>query len=311
MTAILKQYYELTKPGVVALIVFTAIVGMLLAIDGQIPWLLILISSLGIGLAASSGAVLNHLIDQKNDAKMVRTQHRPLPSGRLSSRQVLTFAITLAVLGLGLLQWYVNTLTMVLTFVSLIGYALIYTVYLKPATPQNIVIGGAAGAAPPLLGWTAITGSLDPPAFVLFLIIYVWTPPHFWALAIYRRHDYAATGTPMLPVTHGVRFTALQIVLYTILLVIVTLLPWMIGMSGVFYLGGAVILGLAFLIYVIRLMRSLDDLLAMRVFGFSITYLMALFAFLLVDHYLPYNSALQPGELPLERIAGASMVTAR
>ncbi len=302
MTSSLKQYYELTKPKVVALIVFTAIVGMLLASESMISWWLLLVSSLGIGLAASSAAALNHLIDQKNDAKMARTQHRPLPTGQLSSRQVIIFAIVLAVLGLGLLQIYVNTLTMVLTFVSLIGYAMIYTIYLKHATPQNIVIGGAAGAAPPLLGWVAVTGTLDPEAFVLFLIIYVWTPPHFWALAIYRRHDYAATDTPMLPVTHGVRFTALQIVLYTVLLFVVTLLPWVIKMSGLFYLGGAIILGVAFLVYVIRLMKSLDEFLAMRVFGYSITYLMALFGFLLVDHYLPYGQPEKSNELPLERV---------
>jgi protoheme IX farnesyltransferase len=266
------RYFELTKPRVVALIVFTAVIGMFLAVPGLPPWRPVLFGSLGIWLAASSAAAINHLLDQRIDALMVRTAHRPLPTGGLNSRQVLV--------------WQVNVLTAWLTFASLIGYAIVYTGYLKRATPQNIVIGGAAGAAPPVLGWAAISNTVDPHALLLFLIIFIWTPPHFWALAIFRREDYARALIPMLPVIYGVTYTRWQILFYTILLFIVTLLPWITGMSGLFYLGGAVVLGAVFLYYAIRLMDPPDELFAMEVFKYSIWYLMALFAFLLIDHWI-------------------------
>ncbi|MER2557260.1 MAG: heme o synthase [Candidatus Competibacter denitrificans] len=280
-----RDYLELTKPRVVALITFTAMVGMLLATPGMVPWEILLFGSLGIALMAGSAAAINHLVDRKVDAVMVRTQHRPLPSGHLESWQVLGFAMIIGVCGFGLLLAFTNALTAVLTFASLIGYAVIYTLFLKRATPQNIVIGGAAGAAPPLLGWTAVTGHVDSGALLLFLIIYVWTPPHFWALAIHRRHDYANADIPMLPVTHGVGFTRLHILLYTILLFLVTLLPFLTGMSSWLYLMGAVLLGLRFLSFAVRLYATGDNRLAMPTFGFSIVYLFGLFAALMLDHY--------------------------
>ncbi|HRC68258.1 MAG: heme o synthase [Candidatus Competibacter denitrificans] len=280
-----RDYLELTKPRVVALITFTAMVGMLLATPGMVPWEILLFGSLGIALMAGSAAAINHLVDRKVDAVMVRTQHRPLPSGHLESWQVLGFAVIIGVCGFGLLLAFTNALTAVLTFASLIGYAVIYTLFLKRATPQNIVIGGAAGAAPPLLGWTAVTGHVDSGALLLFLIIYVWTPPHFWALAIHRRHDYANADIPMLPVTHGVGFTRLHILLYTILLFLVTLLPFLTGMSSWLYLMGAVLLGLRFLSFAVRLYATGDNRLAMPTFGFSIVYLFGLFAALMLDHY--------------------------
>jgi protoheme IX farnesyltransferase len=286
MSSLASRYFELCKPRVVALIVFTAVVGMFLAVPGWPPLSALVAGTLGIGLAASSAAAINHLLDQRIDAVMARTRNRPLPSGQLRVGQVLGFALILAVVSMALLVVWVNTLTAVLTFLSLIGYAIVYTVWLKRATPQNIVIGGAAGAAPPVLGWTAVTGMVDHNALILFLIIYVWTPPHFWALAIHRRSDYAAVDIPMLPVTHGVRFTLWHILFYTILLVIVTTLPYLTGMSGVFYLAGVTVLNLGFLWYVLRLMRENDERLPMQTFGYSIIYLMVLFAFLLVDHYL-------------------------
>ncbi|HWR95306.1 MAG TPA: heme o synthase [Arenimonas sp.] len=286
MTIVFKDYFELTKPRVVALIVFTAIIGMFLAVPGMPPWKPVLFGSLGIWLAASSAAAINHLLDQRIDAIMARTAHRPLPSGSLSGRQVLVFAVLLGALSMLLLVWQVNVLTAVLTFASLIGYAIVYTGFLKRATPQNIVIGGAAGAAPPVLGWAAISNTVDPHALLLFLIIFVWTPPHFWALAIFRREDYARALIPMLPVIYGVTYTRWQILFYTILLFVVTLLPWITGMSGLFYLGGAVVLGAVFLYYAIRLMNPPDELFAMEVFKYSIWYLMALFAFLLIDHWV-------------------------
>ncbi|MCB1820924.1 MAG: heme o synthase, partial [Candidatus Competibacteraceae bacterium] len=242
-----REYLELTKPKVVALITFTAMVGMLLATPGMVPWPILLFGSLGIALMAGSAAAINHLVDRRVDAMMARTCRRPLPSGQLDTWQVLTFSLLIGVLGFVLLLAFTNALTAVLTFASLIGYAVIYTLFLKRATPQNIVIGGAAGAAPPLLGWTAVTGQVDPGALLLFLIIYIWTPPHFWALAIHRRHDYANADIPMLPVTHGVAFTRLHILLYTILLFLITLLPFLTGMSGWIYLIGAVGFGLRFL----------------------------------------------------------------
>ena len=280
------DYFELTKPRVVALIVFTAVIGMFLAVPGIPPWKALVFGNLGIWLAASSAAAINHLLDRRIDEKMARTSHRPLPSGSLTGRQVLVFALILGAVSMLLLVFLVNWLTAVLTFFSLIGYAVIYTVYLKHATPQNIVIGGAAGAAPPVLGWVAVTGEVHAFALLLFLIIFVWTPPHFWALAIFRREDYARAMVPMLPVTHGVEYTRQQILFYTILLVLVTLLPWFSGMSGVFYLGGVLVLDAVFLYYAIRLMKPPNEAYAMKVFGYSIWYLMVLFAFLLVDHWI-------------------------
>ena len=280
------RYLELCKPKVVALIVFTAVVGMFLAVPGWPPLSALLAGTAGIALAAGSAAAINHLLDQRIDAVMARTRNRPLPSGQLTVRQVLTFAATLAAVSMTLLVVFVNTLTAVLTFFSLIGYAIVYTVWLKRATPQNIVIGGAAGAAPPVLGWTAVTGAVDHNALILFLIIYVWTPPHFWALAIHRRQDYASADIPMLPVTHGVHFTRWHILFYTILLVLVTTMPFLTGMSSVFYLAGTTVLNLGFLWYAFRLLRENDERLPMQTFGYSIIYLMVLFAFLLVDHYL-------------------------
>lgn len=286
MSRTFHQYLELCKPRVVILIVFTAVVGMFLAVPGWPPLVALLAGTLGIGLAASSAAAINHLLDRRIDAKMARTKRRPLASGQLTERSVLIFALSLGLLAMAVLILWVNSLTAVLTFLSLIGYAIVYTVWLKRATPQNIVIGGAAGAAPPVLGWTAVTGSLDPQALLLFLIIFVWTPPHFWALAIYRKAEYALVDIPMLPVTHGTAFTRLQILLYTVLLVIVTTLPYLTHMSGVVYLAGVSVLNLGFLWYAMRMMVSKDILLPMYTFAFSITYLMVLFMFLLVDHYV-------------------------
>ena len=280
------HYFELCKPRVVALIVFTAIVGMFLAVPGWPPASALIAGTVGIALAASSAAAINHLLDQRIDAVMARTRNRPLPTGQLSTTQVLTFAFILCVASMATLVFWVNALTAILTFASLIGYAIIYTVWLKRATPQNIVIGGAAGAAPPVLGWTAVTGAVDHNALILFLIIYVWTPPHFWALAIHRRRDYASVGIPMLPVTHGVRFTRWHILFDTILLVIVTTMPFLTGMSGPFYLAGVTVLNLGFLWYAMRLLRENDETLPMQTFGYSIIYLMVLFVFLLADHYL-------------------------
>lgn len=285
-----NQYWELTKPRVVALIVFTALVGMFLAVPGLPPLREGFFGLLGIWLAAASAAAINHLIDQRIDKLMVRTANRPLATGALQPVQVLVFAVFLGALSMTILIALVNPLTAALTFASLIGYAVIYTGYLKRATPQNIVIGGLAGAAPPLLGWAAVTGMNNPwdwaHALLLVLIIFVWTPPHFWALAIFRREDYARALIPMLPVTHGVIYTRWQILLYTVLLVVVTVMPWVVGMSGLFYLGGALVLGAVFLWYAWRLLDPPDEFFAMRVFNYSVVYLMALFAFLLVDHWL-------------------------
>ena len=286
MTSTARRYLELCKPKVVLLIVFTAVVGMFLAVPGWPPFGALLAGTAGIALAAASAAAINHLLDQRIDAVMARTRNRPLPRGQLGVNQVLIFATTLGVLSMVLLTVWVNMLTAVLTFLSLIGYAIVYTVWLKRATPQNIVIGGAAGAAPPVLGWTAVTGSVDHNALILFLIIYVWTPPHFWALAIHRRQDYAAVDIPMLPVTHGVRFTRWHIFFYTVLLVLVTTMPYLTGMSSLFYLAGTTVLNLGFLWYAFRLLRENDERLPMQTFGYSIIYLMVLFAFLLTDHYL-------------------------
>lgn len=269
------------------LLVFTAIVGMLLAVPGWPPLANLIYGTIGIGLASSSAAAINHYIDQKADAEMARTQHRPLPTGELNSYNVLIFAAIIGLLAMSILVVLVNPLTALLTFISLIGYAVIYTVYLKHMTPQNIVIGGAAGAAPPVLGWCAITGDVHPHALLLFLIIFVWTPPHFWALAVAKKEEYAKANIPMLPVTHGAKFTRLQILLYTILLLIVTLLPYITGMSGIIYLFSAMILGVIFIYYAIRLMQKKDNKTAMKTFIFSINYLMLMFAALLLDHYFP------------------------
>jgi protoheme IX farnesyltransferase len=286
-TAHWRHYLELTKPKVVLLIVFTAVVGTLLAAPGWPPANALIAGTAGIWLASSSAAAINHLLDQRIDAVMARTRARPLPTGQMAGWKVALFAGTLGVLSMVVLVHWVNTLTAVLTFASLIGYAIIYTVWLKRATPQNIVIGGAAGAAPPVLGWTAVTGQVDADALLLFLIIFAWTPPHFWALAIHRREEYALVDIPMLPVTHGVSFTRWHILFYTILLVIVSTLPFVTGMSGVVYLAGVSVLNAGFLWYAAWLLLRRDDhRLPMRTFGFSITYLMLLFLFLLVDHYL-------------------------
>ncbi|MDF1583368.1 MAG: heme o synthase [Methyloprofundus sp.] len=284
-----KNYLELCKPRVVALLVFTANVGMLLAVPGIPPIALFIYATLGIGLASASAAAINHFIDQKADAEMARTKNRPLPQGDLNSTNVLAFAAILGIAAMLILIFLVNTLTAVLTFVSLIGYAIIYTVYLKRMTPQNIVIGGAAGAAPPLLGWCAMTGEVHPYALLLFLLIFVWTPPHFWALAIARRDEYAKVNIPMLPVTHGTEFTRLHILFYTILLFIVTLLPYLTGMSGLIYLLPSALLSLGFIYLAIKMMCTKEDKTAMQTFAYSIVYLMLLFAALLIDHYFRYT----------------------
>lgn len=286
LSAAFRQYYDLTKPRVVMLIVFTAIVGMLLAVPGMPDWRLVLMASLGIGLAASSGAAMNQIIDMRADAIMARTQNRPLATGTMPVWQAVIFATLLCVAGMLLLVYQVNTLTAVLTFLSMVGYGVIYTVFLKPATPQNIVIGGAAGAAPPLLGWVAMTGQVSAEACLLFLIIFVWTPPHFWALALYRRDEYAEAGVPMLPVTHGEEFTRLQILLYTYILIAVTLLPFTIHMFGGIYLLCAFWLNARFMYYVYSLYKSYSDALSRKTFFYSIMYLMYLFAAMLLDHYL-------------------------
>ena len=282
-----RQYYELTKPGVVKLLVFTAVAGMLLATPGMVPVDILLFGTLGIALASASAAAINHVLDRRVDAQMARTQGRPLPMGHLGHRAAMTFAIVLGVVAILMLWTLVNPLTAVLTFGSLIGYAIVYTLYLKRATSQNIVIGGAAGAAPPLLGWVAVNNEVGAGALLLFLIVFLWTPPHFWALAIARKDEYAKVGIPMLPVTHGVELTRRFILYYTILLVLISVMPYFIGMSGLFYLFGAVTLGGGFLYYALALRFTRRDDLPMKTFVYSISYLMALFAFLMVDHYLP------------------------
>jgi protoheme IX farnesyltransferase len=290
--SLLPQYWALTKPRVVALIVFTAIIGMLLAIrpGDAWPWTRLLAGGVGIWLAAASAAAINHLLDQRIDKLMARTADRPLATGALRPAQVLAFAVALGVASMAILLLWVNAVCALLTFASLIGYAIVYTGWLKRATPQNIVIGGIAGAAPPLLGWAAVTGMQREwdwaHALLLVLIVFVWTPPHFWALAIFRRDDYARALVPMLPVTHGVTYTRWQVLLYTVLLVVASVLPWVAHMSGLFYLCGALVLGGGFLWYAWKLLDPPDDFFAMRTFRYSIVYLMALFGFLLLDHWL-------------------------
>jgi protoheme IX farnesyltransferase len=281
-----RRYYDLTKPKVVALILFTAFVGMLLAAPGMVPLSTLFFGLIGIGLAAAAGAALNHVVDARIDAVMARTRNRPLPSGDLDAPRALGFAIGLAALSMLVLATWVNVLTAVLTFAAFIGYAVVYTMYLKRATPQNIVWGGIAGAMPPLLGWTAVTGEVAIEGLLLVLLIFVWTPPHFWALAIKRRDEYARAGIPMLPVTHGVAYTKLQVLIYSLMLFWVSLMPVMVHMSGLLYLAGALGLGLGFVYHAARLYRSEGDAHAMKTFGYSIVYLTSLFAFLLVDHYL-------------------------
>jgi len=281
-----RDYFELTKPKVVSLIVFTAVVGMFLATPGMVPLDALVFGTIGIGLSAASGAAFNHVIDQRIDAIMARTASRPLATGSLDRKGAILFASTLTVASVVLLWFMVNPLTAVLSFASMVGYSVVYTVWLKRATPQNIVIGGAAGAMPPVLGWTAVTGDIHPHALLLFLIVFVWTPPHFWALAIHRYRDYARAEIPMLPVTHGLPYTRLQVLLYTALLMIVSLLPFITHMSGWIYLVSAVALGIAFLAYAWRLYVCEDDeRLPMRTFAYSIWYLAGIFTALLVDHY--------------------------
>jgi len=277
----------LCKLKVVALILLTAVVGMLLSVPYIPDIALMIYATVGIGMASASAAVFNHVIDEEIDQKMKRTDQRPLPQHKVTRTQALIWGFFLGVVGLGVLILKVNFITAVLTFVSLIGYAVIYTMYLKRATPQNIVIGGAAGAAPPVLGWTAITNDIHGYALLLFLIVFIWTPPHFWALAIYRYEDYKKVDMPMLPVTHGIAYTRVQILLYTILLIVVTMLPYLTGMSGLIYLISAVVLGLIFLVYAIKIMRETDNpKVSLATFLYSVNYLMLLFIALLADHYL-------------------------
>ncbi|MGQ7846821.1 heme o synthase [Granulosicoccus sp. 3-233] len=287
-----RDYLEITKPKVVLLLVFTALVGMALAVPLWLPLQESVFGLLGIGLASGSAAAINHVIDQRTDAIMKRTENRPLPMGALSTRQCLVFALLLGVIAMAILVFLVNPLTAVLTFFSLIGYAIIYTVYLKRATPQNIVIGGAAGAMPPVLGWAAVTGEVSASALLLFLIVFIWTPPHFWALAIHRRDDYAKVDIPMLPVTHGIPFTRVQIFLYTVLLVVISIFPYLIHMSGLLYLGGALILGAMFLYHAWKMFDDKATSQPIKTFVFSINYLMWLFGIMLVDHYVPVVMAL-------------------
>ncbi|MEI6300606.1 MAG: heme o synthase [Betaproteobacteria bacterium] len=284
----LRQFYALTKPRVVSLIVFCAVIGMLLAVPAGValPLVPLFAATVGIGLVAGAAAAINCLVEQKIDAVMARTRGRPLPLGQVNSVETLVFASIVGGIGLWLLYAWVNPLTMWLTLATFVGYAVIYTVILKPATPQNIVIGGASGAMPPVLGWSAMTDSVTPDALLLFLIIFTWTPPHFWALALYRTEEYAKAGLPMLPVTHGEKFTRLQVLLYTIIMFASTLLPFVYRMSGWTYLVSAIVLGLVFIYYAVRIYLNYSDQLAKTTFRYSILYLSLLFAALLVDHYL-------------------------
>ena len=286
LTPLWQDYLELTKPRVVALMIVTALIGMCMAVPGWVPWQPLVLGNLGIALCAGAAAAINHIVDERIDQQMARTQARPVATGRITQRDAILFAAALALFGVWVLVVWVNVLTAVLTVASLIGYAFIYTMFLKRATPQNIVIGGLAGAAPPLLGWTAVTGEIHGHALLLVLIIFAWTPPHFWALAIHRREEYASVGIPMLPVTHGVGFTALHILLYTILMFLITLMPFATHMSGAIYLVGAVVLGVIFLYWSIEIMRGQNVNAPMKTFKYSITYLLVLFIIMLVDHWL-------------------------
>jgi len=281
-----RDYYELCKPGVVMLMLLTSLIGMLLAVPGMVPLDIVIFGNLGIALCAGSAAAVNHLVDRHVDIKMARTFNRPVAKGRVAPRDAVIFAFVLGVLGLGILLVWVNALTAWLTLASLVGYAFVYTLYLKRATPQNIVIGGLAGAAPPLLGWTAVTGEIHGHGLLLVLIIFAWTPPHFWALAVHRKAEYANAEIPMLPVTHGEEYTKLHIILYTLILIAVSLLPFVTGMLNVLYLLGAVVLGLGFLYYAVVMMLGKNQNSGMDTFRYSIVYLMALFVVMLLDHYL-------------------------
>jgi len=282
----LRAFYSLAKPRVVSLIVFTAVIGMFLATPGAVPLQILLAGTVGIALVAGAAAAVNCLVEHKIDALMRRTRWRPLPQGEVSVSQTLIFAGALGGVGLWLLYHYVNALTMWLTAATFVGYAIVYTLILKPATPQNIVIGGASGAMPPVLGWAAVTGQVTTEPLLLFLIIFAWTPPHFWALALYRTEDYARAGVPMLPVTHGRKYTQLHVLLYTLILFAVSLLPYVIRMSGLFYFAAAIALGTVFLLYALRIYLAYSDAIAQKTFRYSIVYLALLFAALLVDHYL-------------------------
>ena len=281
-----RDYYEITKPRVVALLVLTALVGMCLSVPGAIPWQLLVPAMLGIGFLSSAAAAINHIVDERIDGIMGRTHNRPVATGRLAPKDATIFAMMLAVSGFAILYSFVNPLTAWLTFAGLVGYSFVYTMYLKRATPQNITIGGLAGAIPPLLGWTAMTNEIHGNALLLVLLIFTWTPPHFWALAIHRKDDYAKVNIPMLPVTHGVNFTKTQILLYTELLFVVGLLPYLVGMSSWLYLIGAVVLNLGFFMYAWKLKFNATEETAMDTFKFSIIHLMILFVVLLLDHYL-------------------------
>ncbi len=282
--ALLRDYLELCKPNVVALMILTSVIGMLLSVPGAVPWQVLLFGNLGIALCAASAAAVNHIVDQRIDLKMARTINRPVAQGRINTKQAVLFAAVIGVLGMAVLKIFTNDLTMWLTFAALIGYAFVYTRFLKRATPQNIVIGGLAGAVPPLLGWTAVTDHIHHDALLLVLVIFSWTPPHFWALAIHRRDEYAKAGIPMMPVTHGVKLTALHVILYTIMLIAITLLPFATGMFGWLYLVSAIVLGAGFLFWSIQLYREKPKA-GMETFKYSIIYLMALFVVMLLDHY--------------------------
>lgn len=283
-----QDYYELTKPKVVLLLLLTALVGMCLASDTWISWKILMAGLTGIGFLSSAAAVVNHVVDRKIDSKMARTFNRPVAKGKVTPQKALIFAAVLTVVGYIILELWVNRLTAVLTLAGLLGYAVVYTMYLKRATPQNIVIGGLAGAIPPLLGWTAVTGEIHAHALLLVLIVFTWTPPHFWALAIHREKDYAKAKVPMLPVTHGIEFTKTSILLYTVLLCVVCLLPYLIGMTGLIYLIGSTLLNAGFLYYAWKLKFTATEQTAMQTFKFSIIHLMVLFVVLLVDHYVPF-----------------------
>jgi len=280
-----RDYLELCKPNVVALMILTSLIGMLLATEGFVSFQVLLFGNLGIALCAGSAAAVNHIVDRRIDNQMARTHNRPVATGRMTPRQAILFALTTGILGMLVLLVFINQLTAWLTLASLIGYAFVYTMFLKRATPQNIVIGGLAGAAPPLLGWTAVTGEIHYNALLLVLIIYAWTPPHFWALAIHRKEEYATAEIPMLPVTHGEQYTKINIVLYTLLLIVITILPFLTGMFGWLYLTGALGLGLGFLYWSLVMLWGSDDESGMKTFKYSITYLMALFCIMLLDHY--------------------------
>jgi len=281
-----KDYLEMCKPKVVAMMLLTSVIGMFLAVPGMVPFEVLLFGNLGIALAAGSAAAVNHIIDRQIDLVMARTQKRPVAQGRVKLPQAIAFAAVIGVSGIAMLALLVNALTAWLTLASLIGYAFVYSGFLKRATPQNITIGGLSGAVPPLLGWTSVTGTLDPNALLLVLIIFAWTPPHFWALAIHRQEEYAKVKIPMLPVTHGERFTVLHIMLYTLIMIAVSLLPFVMGMSGLLYLVSAIVLGLGFLYWAIILVLGTNPQAPLKTFRYSITYLMALFVAMLVDHYL-------------------------